>query len=64
MPSAWDDEDRTFIVLVNEKGEYSLWPSFKEIPLGWKDTGQKGSKQECMDYVDKVWTTLRPMPRQ
>lgn len=33
----------------------------KEIPLGWKDTGKSGLKQECLDYIKEVWTDMRPL---
>jgi MbtH protein len=48
-------------VLVNEDEQYSFWPEWKEIPRGWKDTGFLGTKEECGEYVKKVWTDMRPL---
>jgi uncharacterized protein YbdZ (MbtH family) len=28
-----------FIALINEEGQYSIWPAKKEIPAGWKNVG-------------------------
>ena len=59
----FDDEDGTFYVLVNDEEQHSLWPTFKEVPQGWRvvfgDDGRT-KRQACMDYVDRNWTDLRP----
>lgn len=47
-------------VLVNDEEQYSLWQSYLDIPVGWKDTGFGGSREECLDYVKEVWTDMRP----
>jgi MbtH protein len=54
------DENTTFQVLVNDEGQYSLWPAEKEVPAGWHPDGTTGTRQECMDHVDEVWTDMRP----
>ncbi|MFD9739334.1 MbtH family protein [Umezawaea sp. NPDC059074] len=54
------DDNSVNQVLVNEEGQYSLWPMDKEVPAGWASTGKSGSRQFCMDYVDQVWTDMRP----
>jgi MbtH protein len=57
-----DDEDRiqTYIVLVNEEEQYSLWPKSNAIPNGWKQV-KEGTKAECSAYVKEVWTDMRPL---
>ncbi len=54
------DENTTYQVLVNDEGQYSLWPADKEVPAGWHADGTRGTRQECMDHVDEVWTDMRP----
>jgi MbtH protein len=58
-----DDQEaqQTYVVLVNHEEQYSLWLSHKDIPAGWKRVGVSGSKAECMEYVDKVWTDITPL---
>jgi MbtH protein len=51
-------------VIVNEEGQYSIWPAKKETPAGWKETGFAGTKSECSQYVDKEWTDMRPLSLQ
>jgi MbtH protein len=57
---SFDREDASFRVLVNQEEQYSLWPEWKSIPAGWTDTGVHGLKQVCVDYVERVWTDMRP----
>ncbi len=58
----YDDEDGTtiFKVVVNHEEQYALWPAEFDIPGGWSDTGKQGLKTECMEYVNEVWTDMRP----
>ena len=27
---------------------------------GWSDAGKQGTRQECLAYVEQVWTDMRP----
>ncbi len=57
-----DKEDTTvYKVVVNHEEQYSIWPSERENPIGWKDVGKNGLKQECLDYIKEVWTDMRPL---
>lgn len=58
---AFDREDTIFNVVVNHEEQYSIWPDFKEIPAGWRAVGKTGAKQECLDYIETVWTDMRPL---
>ncbi|HEV2552117.1 MAG TPA: MbtH family NRPS accessory protein [Stellaceae bacterium] len=55
------EDTHTYTVLVNDEEQYSLWLAELPIPGGWRSTGQVGPKQECLDYVRRVWTDLRPL---
>lgn len=58
----WEREDDTvYKVVINHEEQYSIWPADRENPLGWKDVGKEGSKQECLDYIEEVWTDMRPL---
>jgi MbtH protein len=54
------DEGLIYAVVRNDEEQYSIWPDDRPVPLGWAKTGAAGPKQECMDYIDKVWTDMRP----
>ncbi|MGJ4884418.1 MULTISPECIES: MbtH family protein [unclassified Bradyrhizobium] len=57
----FDREDVTFTVVVNHEEQYSIWPTFKDIPNGWTAVGVTGSKKECLDHIEQVWTDMRPL---
>jgi MbtH protein len=51
-----------YLVVVNQEEQYSIWPKWKkEIPLGWRTVGKEGSKEECLAYIEEVWTDMRPL---
>ncbi len=57
-----DEEDTTvYQVVVNHEEQYSIWPADRELPLGWNAVGKQGTKQECLDYIEEVWTDMRPL---
>jgi uncharacterized protein YbdZ (MbtH family) len=57
-----DKEDTTiYKVVVNHEEQYSIWPEYKENPLGWNDAGKSGPKAECLAYIKEVWTDMRPL---
>ncbi len=60
MTNPFDDPDGTFHVLVNDEGQHSLWPSFAEIPAGWTAVQRDETRQECLDYIERNWTDMRP----
>jgi MbtH protein len=57
-----EKEDLTvYKVVVNHEEQYSLWPADQKNPPGWRDAGKSGSKAECLTYIGKVWTDMRPL---
>jgi MbtH protein len=57
-----EQDDKTiYKVVVNHEEQYSIWPAYRDNPLGWSDGGKSGLKQECLDYIKDVWTDMRPL---
>jgi MbtH protein len=56
-----DDDEVVYTVVVNHEEQYSIWPSDRELPLGWKDVGKTGKKAECLEFIRGVWTDMRPL---
>ena len=56
-----DESRETFRVVVNHEEQYSIWPDYKQIPAGWREVGKAGAKQDCLDYINQVWTDMRPL---
>jgi MbtH protein len=56
------DEDTTiYRVVVNHEEQYSIWPADRDLPLGWREVGKSGTKEECLAYIKEVWTDMRPL---
>lgn len=60
MSNPFDDEEGEFVVLVNEENQHSLWPTFAEVPAGWRTVFGPDGRQSCLDYVEQSWTDMRP----
>ncbi|MEV6522229.1 MbtH family protein [Longispora sp. NPDC051575] len=61
MSNPFDDPAGTFLVLVNDEGQHSLWPEFAAVPAGWTVAQAAATRQESLDYVERHWTDLRPL---
>ena len=60
MTNPFDDENGTFVVLVDDEGQDSLWPTFVDVPAGWNSVHELASRQVCLDYINQTWTDMRP----
>lgn len=60
MTNPFDNPDGTFLVLVNDEGQHSLWPDFVDVPAGWELRFGPDTRAACLDFVERSWTDLRP----
>jgi uncharacterized protein YbdZ (MbtH family) len=60
MTNPFDDEEGRFFVLVNDEGQHSLWPSFVDVPAGWRTVHGEADRNECLEYIEENWTDMRP----
>jgi len=56
----FEDSDGRYLVLVNDEGQHSLWPTFAEVPAGWSVAFGEDSRAACLAYVEQNWTDMRP----
>ena len=61
MSSVFDRDDILFQVVVNHEEQYSIMQADRENPCDWKDAGKVGTKNECLAYIQEVWTDMRPL---
>jgi len=54
------DSARGWRIVVNDEEQYSIWFADREMPPGWRAEGTEGSRAECLDHIDEVWTDMRP----
>lgn len=53
-------ESARWWVVVNDEEQYSIWAVGRDVPAGWHTVGVEGTKEECLSYIDEVWTDMRP----
>lgn len=56
----FDDADGTFLVLVNDENQHSLWPAHLDVPAGWTVAQDAAPRAAALEYVETHWTDLRP----
>ncbi|SDS87948.1 MbtH family protein [Microlunatus soli] len=54
-------DDWTYLVVVNDEEQYSIWLSDQPVPAGWYREGTSGSKEQCLDHIEAIWTDMRPL---
>jgi MbtH protein len=60
MTNPFEDADAAYLVLVNDEGQHSLWPTFVTVPAGWRVALEAANRQQALDYVEQHWVDLRP----
>jgi MbtH protein len=53
--------DIDYKILVNDEGQYSIWPEMKPAPAGWTEVGPVGPKPAVLDWIEENWTDMRPV---
>lgn len=60
MANPFENQDGRYVVLINDEGQHSLWPTFVDVPAGWTVAHSESSREECLRYIEENWTDLRP----
>ena len=56
-----DRETGTYLVVVNQEEQYSIWDEAAPLPAGWRAEGFAGTRQDCLDRITEIWTDMRPL---
>jgi uncharacterized protein YbdZ (MbtH family) len=56
----FDDEKGRFVVLVNDEEQHSLWPTFADVPDGWRVVFGEDDRAACLEYIERDWADIRP----
>jgi len=60
MTNPFENPEGKYLVLINEEGQYSLWPSSIRVPTGWTVVHGPTHRRDCLDYIETNWTDMRP----
>lgn len=55
------DDQLTFKVVKNHEEQYSIWPAHLPLPAMWEEVGMVDTKENCLAYIERVWTDMRPL---
>jgi MbtH protein len=53
--------DRSYLVVLNDEEQYSVWWADRALPAGWRAEGTAGTREECLARIGEVWTDMRPL---
>lgn len=56
-----EELEQEYCVVVNDEEQYSLWPTYRAVPAGWRTVGVTGSSEVCLKHIEAVWTDMRPL---
>lgn len=51
-------------VVINHEEQYSIVNADLRIASGWKEVGKVGSKTECLNYIEEVWTDMTTLDKR
>jgi MbtH protein len=60
MPVFTREDSASYKVVVNRDEQYSVWPAYRPMPLGWQDVHVTGPKDDCLAYIKEIWVDTRP----
>jgi uncharacterized protein YbdZ (MbtH family) len=61
MPADEQEDQTIYRVVINHEEQYSIWSVNRTTPPGWTDCGVQGTKAVCLEYIQSVWTDMRPL---
>ncbi|RKT19364.1 MbtH protein [Streptomyces sp. 1114.5] len=56
----FENPDESYYALVNDEGQYSLWPASIPVPEGWTSAHGEDTREACLAHIESAWTDMRP----
>jgi len=53
--------EEMYLVVINDEEQYSIWREDRSVPAGWRAIGRRGTRAECLQHIEDVWTDMRPL---
>jgi len=60
VTNPFERDDVPYYALVNDEGQYSMWPTMNEVPEGWSVAHGPSARQSCLEFIEATWTDMRP----
>ena len=55
------EQNEHYSVVRNHEEQFSIWLAGRALPAGWHEVGVTGTRAECLDHIEQVWTDMRPL---
>jgi MbtH protein len=52
--------DDTYLIVINDEEQYSIWRSGRALPAGWTPVGESAPREACLARIGELWTDMRP----
>jgi uncharacterized protein YbdZ (MbtH family) len=56
----FDDDNGSFLVLLNDEEQHSLWPTFADVRAGWRVVYGEADRVACLDHNEQNYADIRP----
>jgi MbtH protein len=53
-------ERHLWYAVRNAEGQFSVWRNHLPVPAGWDPVHQADTKEECLEFIERTWTDIRP----
>jgi MbtH protein len=60
MSNPFDTDNISFLVLINDEEQFSLWPQFVAVPSGWTVNYGPENRVNCLSFIESNWQDLTP----
>jgi MbtH protein len=47
-------------VVKNHEEQFSIWPTWRQVPLGWICVGEPQEREQALNWIESNWTDMRP----
>jgi MbtH protein len=54
-------DQTTYVVVLNDEEQYSIWDADRALPAGWRAEGTQGTRAQCLERIEEIWTDMRPL---
>jgi MbtH protein len=60
VTNPFENDQGSYLVLVNHEGQHSLWPADIDVPEGWASVLGPADRRACLEHIEAQWTDMRP----
>ena len=61
MTNPFENVEDSFYALVNDEGQYSLWPGSIDVPAGWIVACGPEARDNALEHIERSWQDMRPL---